>query len=226
MAGLEDPRMGTTRASMKTNVLLAKSELGKPKPSTFADPTDDRVFGAPNIRDPEGARDVTMVWKEHAANPNDKPGPDFRKMNKNAASMGLTSASEQHAHRSMNYETMKTGNAVKPKAPKVPSDVNVEHTYGIPSTHIPLEVYRVCGDPANVRNLIQNSYANDWINNNMEKEAAMRGSPTKKGGIGLTRAAEGHAFGAHTKYIVPADADEPFKMSKFKGVPSKVSTRR
>lgn len=29
MAGLEDPRMGTTRASMKTNVLLAKSELGK-----------------------------------------------------------------------------------------------------------------------------------------------------------------------------------------------------
>lgn len=58
---------------------------------------------------------------------------------------GLTSASEQHAHRSMNYETMKTGNAVKPKAPKVPSDVNVEHTYGIPSTHIPLEVYRVCG---------------------------------------------------------------------------------
>lgn len=84
----------------------------------------------------------------------------------------------------------------------------------------------MCSDPANVRNLIQNSYANDWINNNMEKEAAMRGSPTKKGGIGLTRAAEGHAFGAHTKYIVPADADEPFKMSKFKGVPSKVSTRR
>jgi len=218
--------MGTMRSSMKTNVLLAKSELGKPKPSTFADPNDKRIFGAPNIRDPEGARDVTMVWKEHAPNPDDKPGPDFRKMNRKAATMGLTSATDQHGHRAMNYETIKTGHAVKAKAPKVPSDTNVEHTYGIPSTHVPLEVYRVTGDPANVRNLIQNSYANDWINANMEKEAAARGSPKTKGGICLTRAAEGHAFGAHTKYIVPSDDGEPFKMTKFKGVPSKVSTRR
>lgn len=77
-----------------------------------------------------------------------------------------------------------------------------------------------------MRNLIQNSYANDWINQNKEKDASSHSSPKAKKGIGLTRAAEGHAFGAHTKYIVPADEGVPFKMSKFQGVPSKISTRR
>lgn len=219
--------MGTFRPTMSKNVLLAKSELGKVKPTTFPDKHDDRVFGAPNIRDPEGARDVTMVWKQHQANPDDKPGPDFRKMNKTAAMRGLTVAPQQHMHRAEHYEYLKKGNAVMKSNPKLPSDVNVEHTYGMPSTHIPLEVYRVSGDPANVKNLIQNSYANDWISSH--KAAGNYGVQTTTSGtrgIPLTRACEGHAYGAHTKYLVPDQEKEPFKMSKFKKIPAKTSTRR
>jgi len=220
--------MGTYRPSMRTNVLLTKSELGKVKPSTFPDKNEDRVFGAPNLRDAEGARDVTMVWKQHKPNPDDKPGPDFKKMNKKAAIRGLTSAPEQHLHRTTNYAYLKKGQAVIQAAPKLPSDVDVEHTYGLPSTYVPLEVYRVAGDPANVKNLIQNSYANDWIEMNKGRGAdgTVRASGTNYKGVQTTRACEGHAFGAHYKYLMPQDQGEPFKMSKFKNIPPKTDTYR
>ena len=58
---------------------------------------------------------------------------------------GLTVAPQQHMHRNEHYEYLKKGNAVMKPQPKLPSDLNVEHTYGMPSTHIPLEVYRVAG---------------------------------------------------------------------------------
>ena len=91
-----------------------------------------------------------------------------------------------------------------------------------------LFIYFLNRDPANVKNLIQNSYANDWIaahqatgNYGIQTRASGGGK-----GIPLTRATEGHAFGAHTKYLVPDETREPFKMSKFKNIPAKTSTRR
>uniref|UniRef100_A0A061R1H1 Flagellar associated protein n=1 Tax=Tetraselmis sp. GSL018 TaxID=582737 RepID=A0A061R1H1_9CHLO len=223
---MDEPRMGTYRHSMRTNVLLAKSELGKVKPSTFANKNDDRIFGIPNIRDPEGARDVSMIWKEHQPNPDDKPGPDFTKMNKTAAMNGLTKSKEQHMHRVQHYAYLKKGEAVRQPPPKLPSDTNVEHTYGTSSTHIPLEVYRVTGDPANMKNLIQNSYADEWISmNRSRRSAGPEAGGSGKRGIPLTRACEGHAYGAYTKYISPPPAKEPFKMSRFKSVSGKLKTQ-
>ncbi|NJR41658.1 MAG: cilia- and flagella-associated protein 77 [Akkermansiaceae bacterium] len=41
---------------------------------TFGNPSMEKTFGVPKQSDPEGARDLTMVWQEHAANPDDVPG--------------------------------------------------------------------------------------------------------------------------------------------------------
>ena len=59
---------------MRTNVLIHRAGLSEVNKMTFANPGPDKVFGVPKMADPEGARDVTMVWKSHVANPNDVPG--------------------------------------------------------------------------------------------------------------------------------------------------------
>lgn len=83
-------------------------------------------------------------------------------------------------------------------------------------------------EPANVKNLIQNSYANDWITMTKARGAdgTLKSPTTKARGVPTTRAAEGHAFGAHYKYLNPKDSDDLFKMSKFKKVPPKTDTHR
>jgi hypothetical protein len=67
-------RCGVQRQSMRTNVLIHRAGLSEVNKVTFANPAPDRVFGVPKHADPEGARDVTMCWKSHQANPNDVPG--------------------------------------------------------------------------------------------------------------------------------------------------------
>jgi Domain of unknown function (DUF4483) len=67
-------RCGVQRQSMRTNVLLHRAGLSEVNKLTFTNPPPDKVFGVPKHADPEGARDVTMVWKCHEPNPNDVPG--------------------------------------------------------------------------------------------------------------------------------------------------------
>jgi len=51
-------RVGVTRKSQSTNVLLVHSELGKVKPRVFAKaPAADFAFGVSKARDREGAKD-------------------------------------------------------------------------------------------------------------------------------------------------------------------------
>lgn len=54
------------------NLLL--SGFGEVNKMTFTNPTADKVFGVPKLSDPENARDLTMLWQEHRANPDDVPG--------------------------------------------------------------------------------------------------------------------------------------------------------
>ena len=67
-------RCGVQRQSMRTNVLIHRAGLSEVNKMTFTHPGPDKVFGVPKMADPEGARDVTSVWKCHEANPNDVPG--------------------------------------------------------------------------------------------------------------------------------------------------------
>jgi hypothetical protein len=67
-------RCGVQRQSMRTNVLIHRAGLSEVNKVTFTNPTAEKVFGLPKHSDAEGARDVTMCWKSHQANPNDIPG--------------------------------------------------------------------------------------------------------------------------------------------------------
>lgn len=67
-------RCGVQRQSMRTNVLIHRAGLSEVNKLTFANPSAEKVFGVPKMADPEGARDVTTLWKSHQANPNDIPG--------------------------------------------------------------------------------------------------------------------------------------------------------
>jgi len=48
--------------------------LGECNKIVFTNPNVDKTFGVPKQADPEGARELTMLWKEHKANPLDMPG--------------------------------------------------------------------------------------------------------------------------------------------------------
>ena len=61
------------------------------KKMIFSSPAPDHVFGYMPTPDPEGAREITMIWKSHDpnagadTNPDRKPKLDFTKMNKLAS---------------------------------------------------------------------------------------------------------------------------------------------
>mmetsp|Transcript_12688 Transcript_12688/g.27485 ORF Transcript_12688/g.27485 Transcript_12688/m.27485 type:complete len:295 (-) Transcript_12688:866-1750(-) len=227
--GLTDDelRIGTQRPSMRTNPLLSKGELGKVKKSTFASAGPDHVFGHHQRRDPEGAREVTMMWKEHQpspgreARPDGKPLPDFKTMNKLAVKSGVTTAKDTPTFRHTNLVTVKKADHTSKAGPSLPSDRNAKHTYGMPSAHRNAEVVRTFGpEEPPMKYLVQGAYQDEWVRSNMAKADGTG----KHGYIPPvpTRAAVGHAIGAQ-KYLRSDHAHEEWKMSKFKTVPSKVT---
>ncbi|KAL0044248.1 hypothetical protein WJX82_006772 [Trebouxia sp. C0006] len=163
----EDLWYGTHRPSMKTNVLLQHVNPGQVKCTTFQHPPEDKVFGAPRPLDPEGAREVTGIWKQHHPNPFSQPGPDFRAMNKQATIHGLTSPQQQHSFRAEHPMHLKVGYAVKQAPAQLPSDKKPEFTYGKPSTHKTMEEIRVAGrDNPNMKHLMQGAYTWEWMQTN------------------------------------------------------------
>ena len=64
------------------NILIAKDDVGKPKPTLKPLPPDGFVYGKSAGYDPEGAREVTMSWKFHDKTRDRKARKDFKKLNK------------------------------------------------------------------------------------------------------------------------------------------------
>ncbi|GFH07362.1 uncharacterized protein HaLaN_02150 [Haematococcus lacustris] len=168
-AGLQpdaEVRCGVVRPSMKTNPLLARAELGKVKPVTFSNAEPEHVFGYNVPRDPEGAREVTMIWKEHEPSPGQEgvgpggvPKPNFMAMNKTAAQSGLTTAKQLPAFRASHMVTVKKFDHTHKAPAPLPSDKSPKHTYGLPSAHRTADTVRVCGpqEPP-VKHLVQGAY--------------------------------------------------------------------
>eukprot|EP00891_Asterochloris_glomerata_P002893 jgi/Astpho2/2893/Aster-x0546 len=224
-AGTEEPWFGKSRASMNTNVLIQHVDSGKIKRTTFATPPEDKVFGASRPQDPEGAREVIGIWKEHRPNPFAQPGPDFMAMNKKAALSGLTKSHQQHTFRQSHPVSQRVGLAASHvSAPKLPSDRQADFTYGKPSTYKSMEEIRVAGleNPV-MKHLIQGAYGWQWMQmNDARAQEFSRGAhyiPPR-----LTRAALGHSThrnavssagsGEH-QAPVRRPALETFKLSKF-----------
>lgn len=223
----DDVRVGTRRPSMVTNPLLAKPELGKAKKMTFNNPSEDHVFGYTAPPDPEGAREVTMLWKEHAPSqghdlrPDGKPHLDFTAMNKLASMSGLTSAKQLPAFREAHQVAVKKDKASK-AGPGLPSDKDPRHTYGMASGHRTAEVVRTNGpEEPRMKHLVQGAYQGEWVQKVLAKGEDHLSRPYIP--PVPTRAAVGHAIGAQQKYLRKEEATEEWKMTKFKVVEPRVT---
>lgn len=223
----DDFRVGTIRSTMKTNPLLTKAELGKVKKTTFPRNDPEHVFGYMPPKDPEGAREVTGIWKEHNPSPGNeaghdgKPRADFKEMNKLATINGLTTAKESATFRQEHYVAMKPRDQTAKAAPSLPSDKEPKHTYGQASAFRSAQTIRNMGpEEPPVKHLVQGAYQTEWVEANAHKVASS--SQQQYIPPVPTRAAVGHAIGAQ-KYLQKGDQGEEWKMSKFKAVPSKVT---
>lgn len=219
------PRQGVQRASQATNVLLTPSELGKVKRITTNLPHEDFAYGLPRPRDAEGAREVSMKWVEHRPNPDAKPGPDFKAMNKLAAIHEKTNSKEQRDFREHHPKTLKQGaveNKLKQKQP-LPSDQNPHHTFGRQTSCRPVEETRLTGQAAHIKNVVQGTFMNDWVDMN-ERRADLFLAQNAKIPPQATKASSGH--GAKAKAMQDQETKEPWKMKKFSAVTSKVGSFR
>eukprot|EP00197_Chlamydomonas_leiostraca_P002996 CAMPEP_0202865524 /NCGR_PEP_ID=MMETSP1391-20130828/6212_1 /ASSEMBLY_ACC=CAM_ASM_000867 /TAXON_ID=1034604 /ORGANISM="Chlamydomonas leiostraca, Strain SAG 11-49" /LENGTH=261 /DNA_ID=CAMNT_0049545383 /DNA_START=117 /DNA_END=902 /DNA_ORIENTATION=+ len=212
---------------MQTNPLLAKPTLGKVKPLTFANPAPDHVFGYEAPKDSEGARELTMVWKEHnpsptrGSRPDGSPMPDFTQMNKLAAKSGLTTAKQLPEFRATHMVAVKTFDHTKKSPSPLPSNRNAKHTYGMPSGYRTAEVVRTCGpQEPQMKHLVQGAYQDEWVRTNIVKEGRTAGANQYIPPV-PTRATIGHAIGAQ-RYMQPHHGGEEWKMTKFRNVSSKV----
>mmetsp|Transcript_31764 Transcript_31764/g.38377 ORF Transcript_31764/g.38377 Transcript_31764/m.38377 type:complete len:234 (-) Transcript_31764:363-1064(-) len=218
----EGSRCGVQRQSQANNVLLVPAELGKVKRTTVSLPAEDFAYGLSKPRDPEGAREVSMKWVEHRPNPDAKPGPDFMQMNKHAAISEVTKANGQRDFRTENPKTLKTGEHAETRVAKgvpLPSEINSDHTYGRQSSCRPVEETRLTGAAPHIKNVIQGSFANDWISMN-DKRAGLFEAQNSKIPPQATKASSGHA--SRAKAALDEGEKEPWKMKKFQGVESKV----
>ncbi|MEW5308766.1 MAG: hypothetical protein WDW38_000699 [Sanguina aurantia] len=209
------------RKSMQTNPLLVHTELGQVRKCQFSNPGNNHVFGYTATKDPEGAREVTGIWKQHTASPpvvkgqtSTSPVPDFKTMNKLAAIDGLTSAKELPSFRASHMVTVKPFDVTKSqKSPSLPSDRSHKHTYGMASSYRSAEVIRACGpEEPPVKWLVQGAYQDAWVQDNASKDLSSEKRPYIP--PVPTRAVLGHSFGA-AKHLAAPDTTEPWKMAKF-----------
>ncbi|GLI59395.1 hypothetical protein VaNZ11_001261 [Volvox africanus] len=227
-----DIRVGAQRPSMEANPLLTHPELGSVKKILFNNPPSDKVFGFTPPKDPEGAREVMMIWKGHKPSPSQdvtKPSPDFKALNKMSVSSGLSDAKDLPFFRKMHSDvTVKTGTERSLSAsrrsalPTIPTS-KVNTVFGMPSSHRSAEVIRTHGpEEPPVKYLVQGAYQDDWVRKNLEAEAT--GSSRLKQYIPPqpTKAALGHSIGA-SRYLQPQNDEDQWKMSKFKTVNPRVT---
>eukprot|EP00775_Hariotina_reticulata_P003480 gene3479-3749_t len=222
---------------MRSNVLIAKTELGKVKKTTFNNSTADKTYGMQLSSDTEGAREVTSSWKEHEPNPHAKPGPDYLAMNKAAADGGLVSSSQVKEFRETHPLRLRTGvDKVTKAAPILPSDIDPSFTYGTPASFRSAEDNRNFGplEPP-IKGLVQGQYMNEWTTMNLARkdDFDIRKKYIKPS---ATAATQGHALGAaltiaktrgtsssNLQHAAAAAAEGWWKMKKFERAEPRVT---
>jgi hypothetical protein len=198
------------------NAVLVKDDIGKAKPTVYDLPAEGHSYGRSEPADLEGAREVTMHWASHMPRP--KVGPecqDFRKLNRVAAKSGVANAKQLADFRKdVDIKLIPPGPAgCLPKV--IPSDVIKSFSYGKksrPSTPI--------------SHVVGNQYAMEYEEVLQQHYRALEESqgPSGKTRIKLTKGSKLQIANAKTmrqNLLDPPEAPEPWKMSKF----SKVSSR-
>eukprot|EP00933_Yihiella_yeosuensis_P039585 TRINITY_DN3365_c0_g1_i2.p1 TRINITY_DN3365_c0_g1~~TRINITY_DN3365_c0_g1_i2.p1 ORF type:complete len:274 (+),score=54.77 TRINITY_DN3365_c0_g1_i2:98-823(+) len=197
------------------NAVLLKDDVGKAKPSYYDLPHAAHAYGRSEPADMEGAREVTMHWAAHV--PRAKQGTncqDFRKLNREAAKCGVTNAAHLAQWRSTGVDIKLIPPAPAGCVPKViPSDVIKSFAYGQksrPSTPI----HHVLGG----QYAVESEEALEHQYRMLEEEQAY----CAKTRIKLTKGAKDRINFARSMRNTVEVPKEPFKLSKFKKVSSRL----
>lgn len=114
----------------KTNVLLVKDTVGKPKPSTRSLPKGDFTFGKPELCNREPAEHVINEWRVYEKPEQRKPEPrDFKKLNKMSTKANMFTAPHQTAFRQSNDARIAFG-VINEKVMHLPHG---SHSFGKPN---------------------------------------------------------------------------------------------
>jgi len=181
-------RVPQKKVSRNVNPLLLPTETGKARPSTYALPPQEHVYGKEMGRDPEGAKEVVGFWKEHQKNADSQPGRDFKALNKNSVRAGNVTAKETMEYRKCHDFRLKMGGHDEPQGQgaagskaAAPVDVNTDFAYGLktrPGT--PMEVV--------LTNTFQNEFLAKQADINSMAREEQRSIPVLH-----TKASMGHA---------------------------------
>jgi len=211
--------MSDVYRSRSRNCILLRDDVGRAKASAYDLPHESFAFGRAEQPDMEGAGDVTMNWAAHA--PSAKQGPDqrdFLRINKRAARSRVTTPKDLKEFTKLNdIKVAPTGPSGAP--PKIiPSDVIPSFAYGVkarPSTPIH---HVVCGDFEAAEGARLDSLYR-------QRDDALD-ARQRKHKVQLTRSAKANIENARALRMsesAPESAPAPFKMSKYKNVPSKLN---
>jgi len=202
------------------NCILVKDDVGRAKASVYDLPHAGHAFGRSEQPDLEGAREVTMHWAAHVPRP--KPSgnsQDFMKINKHAAIAHCKTATDLKQFREGNdFKLVPSGSqGALPKV--IPSDVIPSFAYGRksrPSTPIA----SVVGGhyAAEQEEALELSYQAHYERQEMESKQIVRMTGASKARISLARSSRVEA-----QRRIDEGPKEPFKLSKFKKVKSRMN---
>merc|ERR1712070_829408 len=202
---------------MGVNSILVRDDVGRAKATCYDLPHEAHAYGRAEPADMEGAREVTMHWAAHV--PSFKVGDnqqDFRKLNKMAAKANVPNAVEL-ARFKRDHDVKVLPQASQGSLPKViPSDVIPSFAYGRksrPSTPINAVVgYQYAAE-------YEEALANDYGQYQIVSDTA-----NGKYKVRLTKASK--ALMSHSRHrresVDTRPEPEPFKLTKFKKVPSRL----
>eukprot|EP01006_Ploeotia_vitrea_P027779 TRINITY_DN60542_c0_g3_i1.p1 TRINITY_DN60542_c0_g3~~TRINITY_DN60542_c0_g3_i1.p1 ORF type:complete len:267 (+),score=36.45 TRINITY_DN60542_c0_g3_i1:29-829(+) len=214
-------QVGKPRPTHNAIINQTKSEVGKSRPQLHPVSEDaNYTYGIPCKRDPEGAGEVMLSWKEHAPRKKEIDlGRDFIALNKRAAKSKAVRPTDVTAFRATNDARIKPQRNLPPKKAYL-SDENM--AFG----------KKTCKDNTTVRDLMQNKYEMDWVNDQQNKahrkyakqakqEALRQSSPLRvRSHISpLLR----HQQQQQQEANAPANT---FVMKKFQNIPAKLAWTR
>lgn len=209
--------MSDNYRSRSVNVILVKDDVGKAKPTCFDLPHQAHAYGRAEPADMEGAREVTMHWAAHVPRP--KPGEnvqDFRKLNRMAAKANVPNAVELAKFKREHDVKLIPAAPVGAQPKVIPSDVIPSFAYGRksrPSTPVNAVVgYQYAAEYEEALSRGYEGY--QIIHETAHGKHKVRLTKASRALISTSRA-------NRASYDAPPPL-EPFKLSKFKKVQSRL----
>eukprot|EP00928_Gymnodinium_smaydae_P056941 TRINITY_DN40225_c0_g1_i1.p2 TRINITY_DN40225_c0_g1~~TRINITY_DN40225_c0_g1_i1.p2 ORF type:complete len:231 (+),score=53.80 TRINITY_DN40225_c0_g1_i1:125-817(+) len=212
--------MSDAYRAASVNAVLVRDDVGRARKTCYDLPDEGHAYGRAEPADLEGAREVVGYWAAHV--PRAKKNADvqdFRKINKLATKNGISDAKNLAQFRRENDVKVLDAGPQGPLPKVIPSDVIPSFAYG-----------RKSRPSTPVASVVGMQYAAEYeeaLNRNYEMYEYQKGRDTCHR-VKLTQKARDNNVNARERRRAEEEAKtapkvEPFKLSKFKKVSSRLA---